>query len=81
MSTSFKERVEENHVNHPVLLKHRNVLEKLNDCRVACICYDKEKNIFSIMECCDEWFYLDLTKNDCIELSELFKDIAGAINT
>lgn len=28
------------------------------------------------MECCDECFYHDLTKEECVKLSELFKEIA-----
>lgn len=67
--------------NHPILQKHLDLLSKIDDERVMCVCYDKEKNDFSITECCDEWFTYHLTKDDCIELSELFKEIAEAIGT
>jgi hypothetical protein len=77
MALSFQEREDE--VNHPVLQRHRNILKKMNDDRVMCVCYDNEKNNFSIMECCDEWFYHYLTKEECFELSEMFKEIAEAI--
>lgn len=66
--------------NHPVLQKHIDILSKIDDDRVMCVCYNKEKNEFSITECCDEWFTYRLTKEDCIELSELFREIAEAID-
>lgn len=80
MSLSFKEREEYGDVNHPVLLKHADILTTLNDNEVMCVCYDKEKNSFCIIECCDEWFSHSLTKEDCIKLSELFKDIAEIVD-
>lgn len=67
--------------NHPVLQKHIDMLSKIDDERVMCVCYDKEKNAFSITECCDEWFTYHLTKEDCIELSALFREIAETIDT
>lgn len=81
VALSFKRREEYGDVNHPVLQKYADILEKINDDRVMCVCYDKEKNTFFIIECCDEWFYHDLTKENCIELSELFKEIAESIGT
>lgn len=66
---------------HPVLEKHIELLQELNDDRVMCICYqeNKEGKEFYIEEQCDEWFHHTLTKEECIELSELFKEIADSI--
>ena len=66
--------------NNKVLLNHRDLLRRLSDDRVMCIGYEQDGN-FYIQECCDEWYYHDLTKEECIELSELFKEIAEAIGT
>lgn len=67
--------------NHPVLQKHIDILSRIDDERVMCICYNKEKNEFSITECCDEWFTYHLSKEECLELSEMFKEIAEVLNT
>ncbi len=63
---------------HPVLQKHIELLQELNDDRVMCICYQENKECkeFYIEEQCDEYFKRTLTKAECIELSELFKEIA-----
>ena len=74
MSMRFRDEM-----NHPVLQKHINIIKELDDDRVMCVCYDDEKDRFFIIECCDEWYYRDLTKEDCIALSKLFHDIALAI--
>lgn len=65
--------------NHPVLQKHIEIINELDDDRVMCICYDDEKDRFFVVECCDEWYYHDLTRGDCIALSKLFHDIALVI--
>lgn len=59
---------------HPILQKHINLLRRLNDDRVMCVCYS-ESDGFYIEEQCDEWFSHTLTREECIELSELFKEI------
>lgn len=63
---------------HPVLQKHIELLQELNDDRVICVCYqeNKESKEFYIEEQCDGWFSHTLTKAECIELSELFREIA-----
>ncbi len=63
--------------NSPALQKHSKLLHKLSyDDRVFDVGYYPEDKTYSIIECCDDYFYHDLTKADCLELSELFKDIA-----
>ena len=64
--------------NNEILLKYKDLLEKLSDDRVMCVGH-KEDDRFYVMECCDEWFYHYLTKEECLELSEMFKEIAEAI--
>lgn len=75
MTSTFKYET-----NHPILQKHIKVLERLDDDRVMCVCYDNEQNKFFAIECCDEWYYHKLTKEDCIELSELFREIAEVLD-
>lgn len=57
------------------LYKHEKLLKTLSDDRVVCIGYEQD-GTFYIQECCDEWYYHDLTKEECLELSELFREIA-----
>ena len=38
---------------------------------------DNENNEFYLEECCDNYFRHTLTKEECIKLSELFRDIAN----
>lgn len=64
--------------DNAILIKHKNLLKKLSDDRTMLICHDKVTG-FGIMECCDEWFYHYLTKEECLELSEMFKEIADDI--
>lgn len=64
--------------NNEVLLKHIDLLKALSDDRIMCVGYEQNGN-FYLMECCDEYFYHDLTKEECIELSQLFYDIARMI--
>lgn len=66
--------------NNKTLLKHSDLLKKLSDDRVMCVGYGQDE-IFYILECCDEFYYHDLTKEECIELSELFKEIAESFGT
>lgn len=63
---------------HPILEKHINLLDRLNYDRVMCVCYQKSNNEFYIEEQCDQWFSHTLTKDECIELSELFREIADS---
>lgn len=61
------------------LQKHKDLLKTLSDDRVICIGYEHD-GTFYIMECCDEYYYHDMTKEECLELSELFKEIAEEIS-
>lgn len=61
-----------------ILQRHKELLKKLSlDSNVMCVCKSSKNNEYYIEECCDNWFYHVLTKNECIELSELFKEIAN----
>ena len=64
---------------HPILEKHIDLLDKLNYDRVMCVCYKESNKEFYIEEQCDGWFAHTLTKDECIELSELFREIADSI--
>jgi hypothetical protein len=44
-----------------------------------CVGY-RDDGSYYLLECCDEYFGHDLTKEECIELSELFREIAEAID-
>lgn len=64
-------------INDEVLQNHKKLLKTLAmDSRVVCICKDNNNNNFYLQECCDDYFAHILMKNECIELSELFKDIS-----
>lgn len=61
-------------VKHKIIQRHKELLQKLSDDRVVgVLCTDGE---ISLIECCDVWFSHSLTKEECIELSELFKELA-----
>lgn len=62
-----------------LLQKHKNLLKILSDDRAMCVGYTEDGSYY-ILECCDEYYSHDLTKEECIELSELFKEIAGVID-
>lgn len=64
--------------NNEILKKHIDLLRKLSSDRIMCVGYDKGN--FYLIECCDTYFYHELTKEECKELSELFKEIAEAID-
>ena len=66
--------------DNPILQKHREVLRKLAiDSRVVCICSEENNNGFYLRECCDEYFTHNLTKVECLELSELFNELADTM--
>ena len=71
----FKELINKN----VILEKHKSLLKVLSDDKIMMICYDKDGSYY-MMECCDEWYYHNLSKEECIELSELFKEIAEVID-
>lgn len=62
------------------LQKHKDLLKTLSEDRVMCVCNKEDGSGYYIMECCDEWFCHDLTKEECLELSELFKELADDID-
>ena len=63
-----------------ILQKHKDLLEVLSmDSRVICVCKDNETNEFYLEECCDNYFRHTLTKEECIELSELFREITNKL--
>jgi hypothetical protein len=62
------------------LQKYERLLRTLSNDRIMCVGYEQDGN-FYLVECCDEWFYHDLTKEECLALSEMFKEISEAINT
>lgn len=64
--------------DNKVLEKHRDLLQTFSDDRIMCVGY-KDNGNFYIIEGCDEWFVHYLTKEECLELSEMFKEIAEAI--
>lgn len=66
--------------NNKTLLKYEDLLRKLVDDRIMCVGYEQNGN-FYLVECCDEYFIHDLTKEECLELSEMFKDIAETFGT
>ena len=67
-------------INDEILIRHKDLLKKLSMySRVICICKDNEANEFYLEECCDNYFRHTLTKDECMELYELFKEIAETI--
>ena len=67
-------------IDNPILQKHRELLRKLAiDSRVICVCSEENNNGFYLRECCDEYFTHNLTKVECLELSELFNELADTI--
>ena len=68
-------------IDNPILQKHRELLRKLAiDSRVVCICSEENNKGYYLRECCDEYFTHDLTKVECLELSELFNELADTMN-
>ena len=66
--------------DNKILLNHYDLLETLAyDDSVVCVGYKNGK--YYLFECCDEYFGHKLTKKECIELSEMFKEIAEDIDT
>ena len=59
------------------LLKKTEEVEKINSERVFSI--QNQNDEFWLVEECDEYFFHELTKQDCLELSELFAEIAKLI--
>ncbi|MBO5828842.1 MAG: hypothetical protein J6R59_10395 [Paludibacteraceae bacterium] len=66
------------YIKHPALYKHKELLQDFASERIFCIYYSPN-NEFYIEECCDEWFGKVLNKKQCLELSEMFKEMADYI--
>ncbi len=66
-------------LQHPIIQKHRNLLENLSSERIFSILFTKETG-FSIIEGCDDYFSHDLRKDEAKELSKLFEEISKIIN-
>ena len=67
------------YIKHPALYKHRELLQEFVNDRIFCLYYSEENDEFFIEECCDDWFDKTLNKKQCLELSEMFRDIASYI--
>lgn len=62
-------------LQHYVIQKYRKLLERISDNRVFAVMTGENEKFF-LIECCDKYFGYDLTKKECIELSELFRELA-----
>ena len=67
-------------LGNKTLQKYEDLLRTLSNDRVMCVGYEPD-GTFYIQECCDEWYYHNLTKEECVRLSEMFKEISEAIGT
>ena len=55
----------------------REILRDIYDKRIFLIESNTDNaNKFRITEACDEWFYYELNKEKCLELSKVFSDLA-----
>lgn len=61
------------------LWKHKDILRVLDHARIFSIECSEEKGIY-IEESCDDYFSHTLTREECLKLSEMFKDIASCID-
>lgn len=61
-----------------VLSKYEKVLEELSEDRVFSITHREDG--FYIFEKCDEYFCHKLTREECLELSKLFAELAGKMD-
>ena len=60
--------------NNKTLLKYEPLLKTLTFDGVMCVGFENDD--FYIQECCDGYYRHKLNKEECVELSELFKNIA-----
>ena len=62
----------------PVVKRHGELLKLLADKErtFAIVWYDDR---IMLMECCDDCFGHDLTKKECLELSDIFRELADEI--
>lgn len=63
------------YVKQPILHKHRGLLKRFMENRIMCVFYS-DIDGFWMEECCDNYYCYTLTKDECLELSEMFEEIA-----
>lgn len=63
------------YMGHPILHKHLELLRTFMGDGVMCV-FHSESDGFWMEECCDNYYCHTLTKEECLELSEMFKEIA-----
>lgn len=65
-------------IRHEIIQKHRELLSKISRSGTVSLLCDEPKRFF-LLEACDGYYYYDLNKADCLELSEIFREIAEEI--
>ena len=58
--------------------KHKCLLDKMKEDRIFSICF--ENNAVYLNEQCDDYFSHQLTKEECLELSRLFDELANEMD-
>ena len=57
-----------------ILHQHADIVRRLQDKRIIAIDHCGGK--VTLTEACDDWYTIKLSKSDCFEISELFKELA-----
>lgn len=65
-------------IRNPIIQKHKKMLSRIANAGVFALLYNTPNNFF-LLECCDGYYAFDLNREDCLELSEMFKELAEAI--
>lgn len=58
-----------------VLKKHSHIIKKIKENRIFEVKVDYKNDLF-LVEKCDGYFCMELTKNDCVCLANLFGELA-----
>lgn len=70
---------EDKQITNHIIRRHKKILYKIaNSGVMALLC--NEPNDFLLLECCDGYYGYHLDKEDCLELSEMFREIADVID-
>ena len=69
---------EKNMDREEIIDKHKYLLDKMKEDRIFSICF--ENNAVYLNEQCDDYFSHQLTKEECLELSRLFGELATIMN-
>lgn len=70
----------ENIKDNSILNKHKELLQNTGiDSRVMTILHDSNNKEYYLIECCDDYYTHTLTKEECIEFSNLFTEIANEL--